>query len=311
MELNKIYNMDCLVGMKEIPDKMIDLVVVDPPYGTMNVKKPSVAWQNRTQMPWDNMIDLQRMFSEYERIVRPGGMIVVFSAEPFTSRLRTEHFKNIAFCYPCVYVKNRPGDCLIAKNAPVGYFEDVNVFARANPKHDYDCEHPLREYGQMVLDFIGVPSKDVEKKLGHRKAEHFLRTKTSQWKLCTRDTYSELIQVYNIDKMDGFLPFEKLKEINERHEVKKKYQRIFNRPENQGVVSNVFSFAKDKKSFHPTQKPVALIRHIIELYSNPGDIVLDNCMGSGTTAVAAILSHRRFIGFETDKDFFDLAEKKN
>lgn len=61
-------------------------------------------------------------------------------------------------------------------------------------------------------------------------------------------------------------------------------------------------------SVHPTQKPVALMEYLIRTYTNPGDVVLDNCMGSGTTGVAAIQSGRRFIGIERDPDYFAIAK---
>ena len=61
---------------------------------------------------------------------------------------------------------------------------------------------------------------------------------------------------------------------------------------------------------HPTQKPVDLIRYLIRTYSNPGDVVLDNCMGSGSTAIAAIREQRHYIGFELDKEYFEVAQKR-
>ena len=61
------------------------------------------------------------------------------------------------------------------------------------------------------------------------------------------------------------------------------------------------------KQFHPTQKPVDLLRYLIRTYSNEGDTILDNCMGSGTTAVACIKEKRHFIGFELNKEYYDKA----
>tara|TARA_B100000902_G_scaffold33831_1_gene40611 strand:- start:1727 stop:2461 length:735 start_codon:yes stop_codon:yes gene_type:complete len=64
------------------------------------------------------------------------------------------------------------------------------------------------------------------------------------------------------------------------------------------------------KSQHPTQKPVALMKYLIETYSNKGDIILDNTMGSGTTGMAAMMTGRKFIGMETDEEYFSIAEKR-
>ncbi len=73
---------------------------------------------------------------------------------------------------------------------------------------------------------------------------------------------------------------------------------------------NLIKFNRDKDKLHPTQKPVALCEYLIRTYSNEGDVVLDNCMGSGTTGVAAMNTNRDFIGIEMDKSYFDIAEKR-
>jgi site-specific DNA-methyltransferase (adenine-specific) len=75
---------------------------------------------------------------------------------------------------------------------------------------------------------------------------------------------------------------------------------------------SVWKFAKDsqKSALHPTQKPVALIEELIKTYSNEGDVILDSCMGSGTTGVAALNLGRKFIGIELDKTYFDIAKKR-
>ena len=69
-------------------------------------------------------------------------------------------------------------------------------------------------------------------------------------------------------------------------------------------------FCRDKGGLHPTQKPVALLEYLIKTYTNENDVVLDNCMGSGSTGVACINTNRNFIGIELDKGYFDIAEKR-
>lgn len=75
---------------------------------------------------------------------------------------------------------------------------------------------------------------------------------------------------------------------------------------------SVLHFNKEHNadSWHPTQKPVDLLRYLVLTYSNKGDTILDNCMGSGTTAIACIREHRHFIGFELNKEYFDKAQKR-
>lgn len=77
--------------------------------------------------------------------------------------------------------------------------------------------------------------------------------------------------------------------------------------------TSVISIPKEHRKgcfFHPTQKPVALVEYLIKTYTNPGDIVLDNAIGSGTTAVAAINTGRHFIGYETVPEYCAIAEKR-
>lgn len=74
--------------------------------------------------------------------------------------------------------------------------------------------------------------------------------------------------------------------------------------------SEIIEFGLDKDSVHPTQKPVALMEYLIKTYSNEGETVLDNCMGSGTTGVACVNTNRNFIGIELDQNYFDIAQKR-
>ena len=316
MEIDNIYNMDCLEGMKQIPDGTIDAVICDLPYGTMKTDSPSEAWKKRKQCDWDTIIPTDLLFKEYERVLRKGGACVLFSAEPYTSHLRTFHAKNISFLYPMIWKKDSAGNHLLAKNAPLSYFEDINVFAKANPLYDFDLQHPLRPYSQSILDFIGMSCRDIEKDLRAKgipeptSVQHFLSVKSIEYRLCQEKTYRLLIEQYHIDKMEGFKTYEECVEVVNTFIRTKEHERTFNLPEGAASLSNVLEFAKDTDGFHPTQKPVALIRRLVLTYTNEGDTVLDNCMGSGTTAIACIKERRHFIGFELSKEYFDKAVRR-
>ena len=303
IELDRIYNMDCLEGMKAIPDGSVDAVICDLPYGTMK------GIDDRHD--WDDIIPTDKLFAEYERVLRRGGVAVLFSQEPYTSHLRTFRGKNMDFLYPMMWRKNTAGNSLMAANAPVSYFEDINVFAKANPLHDYDLAHPLRPYFAKVMEFCGTTScKQINERLGHRHAEHTFYINSSQFALCTAETYQQLIDVYGIDKMEGYRTYEDLKAEDDTFVIVKEHERTFNLPEGEKSLSNVLEFSKDTDGFHPTQKPVALIRRLVLTYTNEGDTVLDNCMGSGTTAIACIKEKRHFIGFELSKEYFDKAVRR-
>ena len=305
LELDQIYNLDCLDGMKHIPDGSIDAIICDLPYGTMKGIEKGPGWHSDS-CGWDEIIPTAPLFEQYERVLRKGGVAVLFSQEPYTSHLRTFKAKNMDFCYPLYWFKDSAGNIMGAKYAPLSYCEDINVFAKANPLHDFDLAHPLRPYFAQVLEFIGKGKKELMEALGSR-IDHTFRCNSSQFALCTEETYRDLIEQYHIDQMQGFRTYEDLKKEDDGYIIVKEHQRTFNLPEGKASKSNVLQYAKDTDGFHPTQKPVALIADLIRTYSNEGDTILDNCMGSGTTAVACIKEKRHFIGFELNKDYFDKA----
>ena len=295
MELNRLYNEDCLDGMKRIPSGSVDMILCDLPYGTMKGAKLD-GWINQTT-EWDEIIDTEKLFFEYERVLRMNGVAILFSQEPYTSHLRTFKSENLNFLYPMIWKKDHFANALIAKKAPVSYFEDINVFSK---KYDKQNLHPLRVYFKQILEFVGVESsRDINLILGHRRAEHCFYVESSQFGLCTKKTYEELILKFGINKMNGFKDFSELENID------KTFKRTFNLQCGNKYNSNVLDFKKDYKGLHPTQKPIALMEHLIKTYTNKNETVLDNCMGSGTTAIACMKTERNFIGFELDETYYN------
>ena len=183
----------------------------------------------------------------------------------------------------------------------VSYFEDISVFTKIYSS----AENPIKEYFKTIKQYIGLSYKEINKALGHRKAEHtFYTNDAMQFSLCTETVYQELIEKFHIDEFQVFIPYADLKEMN------RKFERTFNLPENEKYVSNVFEFPKEGKRYHPTQKPVLLLERLINIYSNKGDIVLDNCMGSGSTGVACMNTGRNFIGIEKEESYFKIAQER-
>lgn len=296
--LNKVTQGDCLEVMEQIPSGTVDLILCDPPYGTM--KNAGLdGWSNQTT-EWDTVLDMDRMFTQYERVLRENGILILFSQEPYTSKLRTYQAFNIEFAYPLMWKKDHFANALISKKAPVNYFEDISVFYK---KYDWALANPLRKYSKTLLDHIGLGLKKVNEVLGHRKAEHFFYWNTSQYKLCTRPVYEELTNVFQLDSLDFYISYDDLLKMNSR------FNRVFNL-QGMKTKSNIFEYKKDYQGLHPTQKPVALFEDLIRTYSNEGDVILDNCIGSGTTAVAAINTNRKFIGIERESDYIEIGNRR-
>ena len=295
---------NCLELMKDIPDGSVDLVLTDPPYGTMKGIDD--------KHDWDIILPTKEMFDELSRIVRQNGKVVLFSQEPYTSHLINNAVVSLPFCYRAIWYKNVSGNSLMAKSAMVSRYEDICVFSKLG--HDYCRENPLREYFAKVLDFVGATScKEINARLGHRKAEHCFyvtgsRNGSTQFSLCTERTYQELIDVFGIDKMQGFIEYAELRKTQD--EYTQKYASVFNLWQGGKSKSNVLEYKKDNDGYHPTQKPVALLEDLIQTYSNEGNTILDFTMGSGSTGVACVNTNRNFIGIELDDGYFNIAKKR-
>ena len=300
-------------------------MLTDPPYGTVkNLGNSQIAKENGYRdYGWDEAIDTEKMFQEISRVLRQNGKAILFSQEPYTSHLITRQIASLPFCYRAVWIKNIFGNKFTCNKAMVNKFEDVCVFAKP---HDAECTNELRDYFKRVLEFIGAKScKEINAKLGHRKAEHCFyvtegkraiknkiggkadhrtRVGSSQFSLCTEQTYNEIVSVFGIDKMNGFLPYSELARLNE------KYTSTFNLWQGGKSKSNVLEYAKDNDGYHPTQKPVKLLEDLIQTYSNEGNTVLDFTMGSGSTGVACVNTNRNFIGIELIEEYFNIAKER-
>jgi len=291
---------DCLDVMQVIPDGSVDAVICDPPYGTIKGLEIDGWKENKDKTAWDDAISPALLFEECNRVLRMNGALVLFSQEPYTSRLVNQSHGNLPFSYRMIWLKDHFANALMCKKAPVSYYEDIIVFFK---KYDTLGLHPMREYSMKILAISGGLNA-VNKRLGHRRAEHFLYVESTQFGLCTAQTYGELCSAYSIPMREWFLPFEEIEQINRR------FSRRFNLPVGRKYKSNVLQYKKDYTGLHPTQKPVALMEDLIRTYTNPSETVLDFTMGSGTTGVAAANTSRKFIGIERDPEYFAAASAR-
>lgn len=295
---------DCIERMAEIEDGSVDAVICDPPYGTMmGLNDVNHGMSGRTE--WDAALNPDDFLKHCNRVLRINGALVLFSQEPYTSRLIVSAHGNLPFSYRMVWIKDHFANSLIAKKAPVSYFEDIVVFFK---KYDLQGLHPLRAYCVRVLEHCGGSLKAINSNLGNRRAEHFFYVDSTQFGLCTAATYQQLCEVYGLDKQPWFKPFTELEDINRRFNLR--FKRCFNLPEGQKFKPNVLRYKKDYTGHHPTQKPVALMEDLIRTYTNERETVLDFTMGSGTTGVACANTNRQFIGIERDPTYFQIAKDR-
>ncbi|KRL07956.1 DNA-methyltransferase [Liquorilactobacillus hordei] len=236
---------DCLELMKKIPDKSIDMILCDLPYGTSALK-------------WDNVIPISILWSFYKRIIKNNGAIVIFGSEPFSSLMRTSNLD--MYKYDWKWEKPNGANFLNFKYQPAKVYEDIMVFGKMATS--YSKKGNMKYYPQME---IGKPYKGLSGKQKKKSNNSTVRSEISQVVTDNNGT---------------------------------RYPR------------SIQKFKLDKDKLHPTQKPVALLEYLIKTYTNEGDLILDNCMGSGSTGVAAVNTNRKFIGMELDKEYFDIAKNR-
>ena len=132
MKKFELWHGDCLELMKNIPDGSVDLVLTDPPYGTIKGIEKSRASKDcgYRACDWDDVIPTDKMFAELSRVLRPNGKAILFAQEPYTSTLVKSAIPSLPFLYRAVWYKNTAGNILGAKSAMVNRFEDICIFSK-------------------------------------------------------------------------------------------------------------------------------------------------------------------------------------
>ena len=300
----KLIKGDCLVESEKIESGSVDLILTDLPYGTVkDIKNVKHGMSGKCE--WDIVINTDKIMEVANRILRKNAKMWLTAQQPFTNELINKALPNLPFNYSMIWEKDHFANALTAKKAPLNYYEDVLVFSKT---HDTEAVHRLRPYFKNVMDYIGLNLKQINTKLGHRRAEHTFYIDSTQYGLCTEKTYKELIEIFGINKMQGFKDFEELKEID--NQFKKQFASTFNLWEGNKHKSNILKYKKDYDGHHPTQKPVLLLVDLIKTFCNENDLVVDLTMGSGSTGVACINTNRDFIGIEMDEDYFNIAKER-
>ena len=236
---------DCLELMKEIPDKSIDCIICDLPYGT-------------TACRWDSVLPLDDLWDEYKRVIKDKGAIVLFASEPFATVLRNSCLD--LYRYDWIWEKNHPSNFQLMNFQPAKIHELICVFSKG--KSCYTSNHnSMMYYPQKVK----------------RENPVFNGGGLNSCKLLHNNNMKKQFNVYT-----------------DKHPI--------------SILH--FDTVAPSKRLHPTQKPLELLEYMVKTYSNEGDLVLDNCMGSGTTGVACKKLNRNFIGIEKDEEYFKKAKER-
>lgn len=237
---------DCLEEMKNILDKSIDMILCDLPYEVLN--------KGNKHAQWDKLIPFDKLWEQYNRIIKDSGAIVLFAQGMFTAQLMMSNAK--MWRYNLIWDKVQKNGFLNANKMPLRQHEDICIFYKNLPTYNPQmtkCEPHKRNHSK------GSMSKP------HKNScyGHFIEVPT----IITDEKYpTSIISISKEHKVGNF--------------------------------------------FHPTQKPVALLEYLIKTYSNEGETILDNTMGSGSTGVACVNTNRDFIGIELNEEYFKIAERR-
>jgi len=239
-----LYNADCFDVFPLIPDKSVDAIICDLPYGT-------------TKCKWDSVLDLESLWVEYKRVIKDRGVILLFGQTPFDKVLGCSNLGWLK--YEWIWEKTQATGFYNAKKMPMKAHENILVFYNKPPKYN-----PQKTEGHPPIN-----------------------------------SYTKKAEVFNKTEVYG-----------------KSIRDVSGGGETDRYPRSVQVFASDKQknkldgTIHSTQKPLALLKYLVKTYTDEGDIVLDNTMGSGTTNLACLRLGRKSIGIEKEKVEFDKAVKR-
>lgn len=238
LDINKVHQGDCLELMNGIPDKSVDMILCDLPY-------------SRTKNRWDIIIPFEKLWMQYERVIKDNGVIALFADGLFMADLMSSR-RNL-WKYNIVWDKVLTSGFLNANKQPLRQHEEVVIFYKSQP-------------------------------------------------------------TYNPQKIKGRPNHSKGKPKKNENNNYSKYGFLDNREElgDMKHPTSIQTFSKPHPSImkHPTEKSVEFCEWLIKTYTNKSDLVLDNCMGSGTTAIAAINTNRDYIGIELDESYYNIAKNR-
>jgi len=316
----KLLKGDCLIESDKIESGSVDLILTDLPYGNMDTDGGRKLGING----WDLAIEPKKVYEIANRILRKNGKMILFSQEPYTTKLITEAIPNIPFSYRATWEKDNFAVALGANKNMVSFTEDVLIFSKSNPKHDLELKHPIRSWLKEMQEKANIFWND--KRLHEAYLESGIAKNIQSAKvICQHKLDWNYVQIQKITKkhyevLNRFLNFDKTEEeivsIFEKHqeqhlkEQTELYGSTFNLWEGKKYKSNILKYKKDYDGHHPTQKPVLLLEDLIKTFSNENDLVVDLTMGSGSTGVACVNTNRNFIGIEMNENYYNIAKKR-
>jgi len=317
--------------MKQLDDNSVDCIIADPPYFEVMIKDylgNRYDWDNQWKdfnvyLNW-----CKQWFFELKRILKNNGSIYIFSDDKISAYLQVRldtlfHLEN-----NIIWVK--PNNMTIKGwkryrcYSPIT--ERILFYSKEsrNTNLENKCYAENVKTYEPIIEYMIEQKRKIQKYFGFKTDKEFneyINEKTntksvvsrhyftySQWSFPTKKIYEKLQNVNDEVFKKEYEVFKKEYEV-----LKKEYEskrRCFSPEENYTDVWTFNITSSHEKTYHPTQKPIKLISRIVETSTRKNDLVLDPFIGSGTTAVACKKTSRQYIGFESSKEYYDIAQKR-
>jgi len=303
-----LVHADCFDVFPYIADKSVDMICCDLPYGT-------------TACAWDVIIPFDKLWNEYKRIIKDKGVIVLFGSEPFSSLLRTSNLN--WYKYDWIWEKNNAGNFQLVNYQPLKIHETISVFYNETPNMEF-ANIMIENMKRLNLKQIDVSKLELSRTGGMtgwvtNKMNGSQLPTEQQWsKICglfgIENQYDKILSTvkkitYNLELDDTELILSNKGKAGTLGHLSSESKRDNYIQTKTGYPKSILKYDREN-GLHPTQKPLELIEYLVKTYTNENDMVLDNCMGSGTTNLACIKLNRKSIGIEKEKQYYDVAVRR-
>jgi len=329
LEINKVHQGDCLALLPLIEDNSIDAIIVDPPY--YKVKKEK--WDNQWLTVAEFLSWMGLCLVEFHRVLKSNGSYYSFASPAMAARAEvlTGEYFNVLNHIVWEKEKDRGKHAASCKDTLRTYFpnteriifaEHYNADNAAKGEAGYvaKCDElrgfvfePLRAYLDGERLRAGVSQRQVIAHLGMKGHDpHFF--KAVQWKLPLASQYQAMRELFNLDKSGEYLRREYEELRREYEELRREYEEL-RRPFNahkDAPYTDVWNFptVRTYKNKHPCEKPQALLKHMINMSTHPGMLILDSFCGTGSLGLACQATGRNFILIEKEKEYVEIARNR-
>lgn len=288
LEVDRIIQGDCIEELKKLPDRSVDLVILDPPYWKVLAEEWDFQWRTKSDYAqWS-----AQWFKELSRVIKLSGSMYLFG-----------YMRNLVYLYPEIVelgfglrqeIIVDKGLRALGGRATKGYKLFPNV-TEMIWFFNYDSKPFIKQFLKDRKKEVGISAKEINERLGVKS------NGGGVWSLYTgnnilaqvptREMWERLQEVLNFD-----LPYE---EVGQTFNIEM-------------GVTNVWTDINfyEEQRHHPAQKPVKLIERLINASSNPGMVVLDPFVGAGSTAIASLNLGRHYIGIDQDEKFVSICKQR-